>query len=93
MEEESSIVYAIDLNAIFRKLHACGLAAMQDPKGISGYVYPCASETKKADALSKLATAKTRAEKARDAESSDNTSDAFYWWDKLYAGNFPSYYN
>jgi len=92
MEEENSIVYDIDLYTIFRKLHTCGLAAMQDPKGVSGYVYACASETKKADALSKLATAKTRAEKARDAEISDNTRDAFYWWDKLFSDHFPSYY-
>lgn len=92
MESESSIVYDIDLCSIFKKLHACTLASMQDPKGISGYVSACATEAKKTDALSKLATAKTRAEKARDAESSGNTSEAFNWWDKLFAGNFPNYY-
>jgi hypothetical protein len=92
MESESSIVYYIDLCSIFKELHACSLASMQDPKGISGYVSACATDAKKTDALSKLATAKTRAEKAREAESAGKTSEAFNWWDKLFAGNFPSYY-
>jgi len=92
MEGESSIVYDIDLCSIMRKLNSCSLAAIQDPKGVSGYVPACASGAKKADALSKLATAKTRAEKAREAESAGKTSEAFDWWDRVFAGNFPSYY-
>ena len=92
MENESSIVYDIDLYSIFKKLDDCGLAAIQDPKNISGYVYACSSEAKKRDALSNLSTAKTRAQKARNAESSENTREAFDWWDKVFAGNFPSYY-
>jgi len=92
MEEESSIVNDIDLCTVFKRLHSCSLAAMQDPKGVSGYVSACATEAKKTDALSKLSTAKTRAEKAREAESAGKTSEAFDWWDKLFAGNFPSYY-
>ena len=92
MEGESSIVYDIDLCSILKKLDFCELAAMQDPKGISGYVSACASEAKKRDALSKLSTAKTRAEKVLQAKNVDNICDAFYWWDKVFAGNFPSYY-
>lgn len=92
MEGESSIVYDIDLCTVLGKLQSCSLAAMQDPKGISGYVSACATEAKKTDALSKLATAKTRAEKAREAERAGSTSEAFDWWDKLFASNFPSYY-
>jgi hypothetical protein len=92
MEGESSIVYDIDLCTLLKKLHSCSLSAMQDPKGISGYVTACATEAKKTDALSKLATAKNRAEKAREAESAGKTSEAFDWWDKVFAGNFPNYY-
>jgi hypothetical protein len=92
MEGESSIVYDIDLCTILKKLHSCSLAAMQDPKGVSGYIAACATEAKKTDALSKLATAKTRAEKAREAERAEKTSEAFDWWNKVFAGNFPSYY-
>jgi len=92
MEGESSIVYDIDLNTIFKKLDSCELAAIQDPKGISGYIYACSSEANKEDALSKLATAKERAQKARNEEKSGNTKTAFTWWDKVFAGKFPGYY-
>jgi hypothetical protein len=92
MEGETSIVYDIDLCTILKKLDSCSLAAMQDPKGVSGYVTACATEAKKTDALSKLATAKSRAEKAREAKDAGKTSEAFEWWDKVFAGNFPSYY-
>ncbi len=91
MESETDIFYDIDLNTILKKLYDCDLASIQDPKGISGYVYACSSEAKKQDALSKLLTAKVRAQKARDASASDNIKDAFYWWDKVFAGNFPNY--
>lgn len=92
MENESTIVYDIDLCTILKKLYYCSLAAMQDPKGISGYVYACTTEAKKKEALSKLYTAKTRAEKAREAEKAGKIIEAFDWWDKLFAGKFPSYY-
>jgi hypothetical protein len=92
MESESSIVYDIDLCKILKEFHSCSLAKMQDPKGVSGYVHACATEAKKTDALSKLATAKARAEKAREAERAGRTSTAFDWWDKVFAGNFPGYY-
>ncbi|MEJ2406651.1 MAG: nucleotidyltransferase [Candidatus Thiodiazotropha sp.] len=92
MESEDSIVYDIDLKTILKKLEDSGLAAIQDPKGVSGYVNACSSDVKKKDALSKLSTARVRAEKARDAENSGNTRVAFEWWDKVFAGNFPSYY-
>ena len=92
MESEDSIVYDIDLKTILKKLDDVGLAAIQDPKGVSGYVNACSSDAKKKDALSKLSTARIRAEKARDAESAGNTRVAFDWWDKVFAGNFPSYY-
>jgi len=92
MEGESSIVYDIDLHTILKKLYSCDLAAIQDPQKVSGYVHACLSDAKQNDALSKLTTAYTRAQNARDEESSGNTKRAFEWWDKVFAGNFPSYY-
>ena len=92
MESEDTIVYDIDLKNILKKLDDCGLAAIQDPKGVSGYVTACSSDATKKDALSKLSTARTRAEKARSAENNHNTRLAFEWWDKVFGGNFPSYY-
>jgi hypothetical protein len=92
MKSEDTIVYNIDLKNILKKLDDCDLAAIQDPKGVSGYVYASSSDAKKKEALSKLSTARIRAEKARNEENAANTRLAFEWWDKVFAGNFPSYY-
>jgi hypothetical protein len=92
MKSEDTIVYDIDLKNILKKLDDCDLAAIQDPKGVSGYVYASSSDSKKKEALSKLSTARIRAEKARNEENAANTRLAFEWWDKVFAGNFPSYY-
>lgn len=88
---EKSIIYSIDLKRIFRMLANEELSAMQDPTGISGYIYPCFSDAMKEDALSKIDTALSRAEKACEAENNENIKDAFYWWDLLFDGEFPSY--
>lgn len=92
MESESTFVYDIDMASIFRKLENCGLAAIQDPMGISGYVYACSSEAKKEDALSKVKTASTGAQKAREQEEARDTHSAFTWWNLVFNSSFPSYY-
>ena len=61
--------------------------------GISGYVYACSSDAQKDDALSKVKTANTRAQKAREEAAAENTLSAFTWWDLVFNGNFPSYYH
>lgn len=90
--DETSIVYDIDINSILRQLRDSNLAKMQDPMGVSGYIYPCKSEAFKQDALSKLSTAATRSQKAVDATIKSNNKEAFEWWGKLYNDKFPSYY-
>ncbi len=52
---------------------------------------PCSTDAKKSDALSKLETALVRAQKARDAEEAEEIRDAFYWWNLVFNGHFPSY--
>lgn len=89
---EQTVIYDIDMQQIFSGLWNHRLAAMQDPAGISGYIKPCTSEAQLQDALSKLDTARTRAEKAREAEVRQNTKDAFSWWNLLFDSRFPSYY-
>ena len=91
-EGESSIVYDIDVKGVFSHLDSIDLVRMQDPMGISGYISPCSTQTQLDDAKSKLATALTRAQKARDAEARGDTKDAFCWWNLLYNEQFPSYY-
>ena len=91
-EGESSIVYNIDVKGVFSYLDRIGLASMQDPMGISGYINPCSTDTKLEDAKSKLSTALDRAQKACDAKDEGDIKTAFEWWDRLYNYNFPSYY-
>ena len=89
--EEESIVYSIDVKNVLKMLWDKQLAAIQDPVGISGHIYPCSTDAKKSDALSKLETALGRAKKARDAEESENVRDAFHWWNLVFAEKFPAY--
>ena len=91
-EGESSIIYALDVKRVFSYLDRIGLASMQDPMGISGYIKPCPTDAKLEDAKSKLSTALTRAQNACDAEDEGNIKTAFDWWNLLYNYNFPSYY-
>lgn len=89
---EKSIIYDIDVKRVLRELWDGQLADMQDPMEISGYIPACKTETLRADALSKLITAVTRADKARGAASGGSIQDAFYWWRLLYNDQFPAYY-
>jgi hypothetical protein len=88
---EETIHYKYDVCTMLRHLVNCGLAQMIDPMGISGYVSACNTDLQKQDALSKLDTALTRAVKAMEAEKAGKIDDAFYWWDKVFAGKFPVY--
>lgn len=88
---ENSIEYSFDVWSVLKMLRDNQLAAIQDPMGISGYIYPCSTDAKKSDALSKLETALVRAQKARDAEEAEKIHDAFYWWNLVFNGHFPSY--
>ncbi|MCE4222766.1 nucleotidyltransferase [Methylobacterium sp. C25] len=88
---ESTIIYKWDVLRALRHIKNKELAAMQDPKGISGYIYPC-TDAVKPSAISKVDTALSRAEKAIESEKKGNISEAFYWWNMLFDNNFPSYY-
>ena len=88
---EYSIVYSIDIINLLKYFVDNNLPAIQDPQGISGYIYPCNTDVKKEDAISKLTTALSRAEKAGEEENNENIKDAFYWWNLLFDNKFPSY--
>jgi hypothetical protein len=89
---ESLIVYEFDVKNVLCQLRDATLTAMQDPQGVSGYIAACNSDVSYQDALSKLETAATRAEKARDASSKGNISAAFDWWRLVFGDEFPTYY-
>lgn len=88
---ESTIIYSIDVRNVLKLLVDNSLASIQDPCGISGLIPACASQSQKEDALSKLNTALTRADNAREAELADKIKDAFYWWGLVFDGHFPAY--
>lgn len=88
-EKETAIVYDIDLRYIIKLLYDNELASIQDPMGISGYVPACSTEANKTEALSKLSTAYSRAEKAYN-ERDKNLDNCFEWWDKFFNGRFPN---
>ncbi len=91
-EGRLNIIYDVDIMNVFSHLHQSSLASMQDPMGISGYISPCSTSAKLIEARSKLSPALTRAQKAYRARRSENIKTAFYWWNMLYNGKFPSYY-
>lgn len=90
--DEKSIIYAYDIRNVLKLLWDGQLASMQDPMGVSGYIPACSTEAKRQDALSKLLTAYTRADKALEEYRKENISDAFYWWRLLFNDKFPTYY-
>lgn len=93
VEDMSVIIYSIDLRSFFQHLVTVQLGQIQDPMRISGLITPCATPAKLEEAKSKLDTALSRANKAREAEASEKTNEAFAWWNLLFNSNFPSYYN
>ena len=88
-EGESSIVYDIDLKHVIKYILKSNLASIIDPMGISGYVPPCSSDAKLSEALSKLNSGLTRAEKAVE-QREKNLDMAFHWWDLFFANEFPA---
>lgn len=90
MNAQSSWVPSLDLCLLLESLHGHQLAAMNDPKGAASRFHACSSDARRADALSKLSTAATRARKAVDANSAGKVDDAFYYWDLLFDGMFPA---
>ncbi len=89
--ENVPVIYSMDILSLFRSLKTLELLAMNDPSSAVGRIYACSSAANKQDALSKLDTAISRAQKARDAENDDRIKDAFDWWDQVFYGHFPSY--
>jgi hypothetical protein len=89
--EQNTILYYWDVHRIFKHLGDNRLSAIQDPMHVSGYISPCASSAQRDDALSKLSTAYTRADKAFEAQQAGKIKEAFFWWDLLFDGKFPAY--
>lgn len=86
---QASYIHIWDVCQLLESLNDHELASMNDPKGAAGRIYPCSSDANKADTLSKLQTAATRARKALDAYNAKNFDTAFTYLDLLFGEKFP----
>jgi hypothetical protein len=87
---QNSFIPVWDIWQLLNSLERHELAGMNDPKGAAGRFYPCSSDARKAEALSKLHTGATRADKALDAYRNGKSETAFEYLNLLFGGKFPS---
>lgn len=87
-DAQTTIIYELDVLYVLNRLVGDGLAMMQDPVGIAGYISPTSTEAQRVDALSKLTTARNRAENAVEAEKAGRHGDALEWWGKVFDRSF-----
>lgn len=90
MATRRSFSPASDLRRLLGRLVKDELASMNDPRQISSRFYPTSSPRHHRAALSKLNSAATRANKAREAARTGKTGEAFRCWDLVFGGKFPS---
>lgn len=90
MTTQKSFLPAFDVAGLFEHLARTDLAAMNDPKNVSGRFHPCSSAATKTVAVSKINTAATRARKAVDAHLAEDPNLAFAYLNLLFGGKFPS---
>ncbi|WP_329267336.1 SMODS domain-containing nucleotidyltransferase [Streptomyces pseudovenezuelae] len=90
ISRQSTVVWVYDLCFIFEELQSQGLAAMNDPKKVSGRIIPCSSDYSKRISLSKVDSAAKRARRALEAYRNEKYADAFAALDLLFNGKFPS---
>jgi hypothetical protein len=89
INNQGVVIYLWDLCWLLESLAANELPAMNDPRNVSGRIYPCSSDAKRAEALSKVRTAASRARRALDADQSGDPGKAFQLLDLLFNGQFP----
>lgn len=90
MATQSLFIAVYDVCYLFEHLQAIQLAAMNDPKGASSRIYACSTTAKGTEAFSKVKTAATRARKALEAHTAEDTVTAFHYLDLLFGGKFPA---
>ena len=87
-DSQTTILYGLDVLYALNRLVGDSLAMMQDPVGIAGYISPTSTEAQRVDALSKLTTARNRAEYAIEAEKAGKHTEALEWWGKVFGRSF-----
>ena len=90
MSGEKSFIPIWDVCRLLEWLRDLGLAAMNDPLGMTSRFFACSTTPKAEEALSKLNTAATRARKALDASRKEDPVTAFYYLNLLFGRQFPA---
>jgi hypothetical protein len=90
MVRSNKSFHAYDVCQVLEKLNGHELAPMNDPSALSGRIYPCSSDAKMTESLSKLNTAAVRARKALEAHRTGDDKTAFEYLDLLFGGKFLS---
>ncbi|MCX5369571.1 nucleotidyltransferase [Streptomyces sp. NBC_00103] len=76
LDGEDTYLPLTDLYLTLKKMHDVGLASMNDPTGLGSRFGSCSSDSNRRDALSKLDTAVSRAQKAKDFYVKDDHEKA-----------------
>lgn len=79
-----------DLSKIFQQLLDNELNPVDDPMGVSGLIPATNTERQLQTALSKVATAASRAAKAVEQAKKSNIDQAFKYWNLLFNKQFPA---
>jgi hypothetical protein len=90
VRRQTTYIHVWDVCQVLESMEGHQLASMNDPRGASGRIYACSSDSTREDALSKLSRAAGRSRKALDAHNSDDPDGAFYYLDLLFGGKFPA---
>ncbi len=88
---ERMIVYTVDLHDVLELLWDDQLAAIQDPKGVSGHISARSAGADKKMAISRLGTALYHTDRAQETAREGRIEEAFRYWNKVFNGHFPAY--
>lgn len=91
-QAQRHILYSFDVQIILHHLLQKRLVDISDPMGVSGQICACTTRSQYEDALSKLETGFSRADKALIASKGNSFNDAFEYWKLLFGSSFPNYY-
>jgi hypothetical protein len=90
--KEPSIYYKWDVKGVFSHLITSQLAATADPFNLPNPIQAASNNAEVQAAWTKLQAAYNASIAALEAEKNGNMQGAFRLWDRVFSGNFPSYY-
>lgn len=85
---ESSILFDIDVPAVFRSITSTGARDMNDPEGLVGRIPACSSDEKRRRTVSLIRDAVTSLDHAYDAK---HRGDSHEYWSNMYDVFGPSF--